>query len=110
MLHVGNISHTPWEPTTLIFRRCITDGSYYSTMGFPDSYVQRLGLSEIRVLTIHVNSKAFHHSIQRVRQLLRSIYAKAIMSLDFFSQGISIYLPIGNFQLTLVEHLLEVWW
>ena len=53
----------------------ITDASYYSAMGLPESFVQRLGLSEVRVLTVHVNSFSFRHSIQRVRGLLRSIFA-----------------------------------
>lgn len=42
--------------------------------------MERLGLSEIRVLTLHVNSFSFHRSIQRGRQILRSIFAKAIMT------------------------------
>ena len=49
--------------------------------------MQRLGLSEVRVLTVHVNSYSFRHSIQRVRGLLRSIFAKAIMSYVDFITG-----------------------
>lgn len=61
-------------------------------MGFPESYVQRLGLSEIRVLTIHISSYSFHHSIQRVRQLLRSIFSKAIMThVDFITGDFNLF-------------------
>ena len=33
--------------------------------GLPDSFVERLGMSDVRVLTIHINSDAFRHSILR---------------------------------------------
>ncbi len=32
----------------------VARGSYYATSGFSDQYVQRLGLSEIRVLNLHI--------------------------------------------------------
>ena len=65
----------------------ITDASYYSAMGLPENFVQRLGLSEVRVLTVHVNSHSFRQSVQRVRGLLRSIFAKTIMSYVDFITG-----------------------
>lgn len=70
----------------------IAGGSYYAAMGFTESYVQRLGLSELRILTIHVNSWSFHHSIQRVRQMLRAIFAKSIMeNVDFISGDFNLF-------------------
>jgi len=70
----------------------ITEASYYSAMGLPESFVQRLGLAEVRVLTARINSYAFRHSIQRVRGLLRSIFAKAIMCyVDFITGDFNLF-------------------
>ena len=65
----------------------ISDGSYFSVRGFPTTYVQRMGLSEYSVLCIHINSWSFHHSIQRVRETLRSIFSKALMRMVDFICG-----------------------
>lgn len=46
-----------------------------------------MGLSEYRVLCIHINSWSFHHSIQRVRETLRSIFSKALMRMVDFICG-----------------------
>ena len=60
--------------------------SYYPTSGFSDQYVTRLGLGEIRVLTLHINSNAFRHAINKVRQYLRLIFAKALLAqVDFIT-------------------------
>ena len=60
----------------------ITSASYYQTEGLPESFVQRLGMSEVRVLT----------SILRVRQKLRAIFAKAIMSyVDFITGDFNLF-------------------
>jgi len=70
----------------------ITAASYYQTDGMPESFVQRLGMSEVRVLTIHINSLAFRNSILRVRQKLRAIFAKAIMSyVDFITGDFNLF-------------------
>jgi len=62
----------------------ITTASYFETGGLPESFVERLGVSDVRVLTIHINSAAFRNSILRVRDTLRAIFAKALMSyVDF---------------------------
>ena len=54
--------------------------------------MQRLGMAQVRVLTVHINSFAFRHSIQRVRGLLRSIFAKAIMSyVDFITGDFNLF-------------------
>ena len=45
----------------------ITTASYFEVGGLPESFVERLGMSDVRVLTIHINSAAFHNSILRVR-------------------------------------------
>ena len=44
-------------------------------------------MSDVRVLTIHMNSDAFRHSILRVRDTLRAIFAKALMSYTDFMTG-----------------------
>ena len=65
---------------------------YYATSGFSDQYVQRLGLSEIRVLTSHINSYAFRHSINKIRQYLRLIFAKALLAqVDFITGDINVF-------------------
>ena len=38
------------------------------TSRFDENYVQRLGLCEIRVMTLRINSFAFRNSLQKVRQ------------------------------------------
>ena len=49
-------------------------------------------MSEVRVLTIHINSLAFRNSILRVRQKLRAIFAKAIMSyVDFITGDFNLF-------------------
>ena len=55
--------------------------------GYPESYVQRMGLAEHRVLVVHVNSYAYHHSRQRVREELRSIFSKALQCMVDFICG-----------------------
>ena len=65
----------------------ITTASYFETGGLPESFVERLGMSEVRVLTIHINSDAFRHSILRVRTTLRAIFAKALMAYADFITG-----------------------
>ena len=70
----------------MVGRRSFPFGKTYLTSGFSDQYVQRLGLSEIRVLTLHINSYAFHHSIKKIRQYLRLIFAKALLAqVDFIT-------------------------
>ena len=44
-------------------------------------------MSDVRVLTIHMNSDAFRHSILRVRDTLRAIFAKALMLYTDFMTG-----------------------
>ena len=46
--------------------------------GYPESFVQRMGLAEYRVLCIHIDSFAFHNSLQRIREDLRLIFTKSI--------------------------------
>ena len=65
----------------------ITTASYFEVGGLPDSFVERLGMSDVRVLTIHINSDAFRHSILRVRTTLRAIFAKALMAYADFITG-----------------------
>ena len=65
----------------------ITTASYFEVGGLPESFVERLGMSDVRVLTIHINSDAFRHSILRVRTTLRAIFAKALMSYTDFITG-----------------------
>ena len=65
----------------------ITTASYFETGGLPESFVERLGMSDVRVLTIHINSDAFRHSILRVRTTLRAIFAKALMAYTDFITG-----------------------
>ena len=65
----------------------ITTASYFEVGGLPDSFVERLGMSDVRVLTIHINSDAFRHSILRVRTTLRAIFAKALMTYADFITG-----------------------
>ena len=65
----------------------LTQESYYATSGFSDQYVTRLGLGEIRVLTMHINSDAFRNSISKIRQYLRHIFAKALLAQVNFITG-----------------------
>ena len=65
----------------------ITTASYFETGGLPESFVERLGMSDVRVLPIHINSAAFRNSILRVRDTLRAIFAKALMSYTDFITG-----------------------
>ena len=65
----------------------ITTASYFEVGGLPESFVERLGMSDVRVLTIHINSDAFRNSILRVRDTLRAIFAKALMSYTDFITG-----------------------
>ena len=81
----------------------ITTASYFETGGLPESFVERLGMSDVRVLTIHINSDAFRHSILRVRTTLRAIFAKALMAYADFITG----LPIGNSRPTVEAPILE---
>jgi len=67
------------------------------------------GLGEIRVLTVHVNSGAFRHSINSVRMFLRQIFAKALFQQVDMILEISTCLPIANFIETPEEHSLVVW-
>ena len=67
--------------------RTIVDSEYYPVRGYPASYVQRMGLAEYRVLCVHINSYAFRHSLQRVREDLRSIFCKALMCMVDFICG-----------------------
>ena len=55
--------------------------------GYPESYVQRMGLAEYRVLVVHVNSYAYHHSRQRVREDLRALFSKALKCMVDFICG-----------------------
>ena len=55
--------------------------------GYPESFVQRMGLAEYRVLCIHINSFAFHNSLQRIREDLRLIFTKALMVMVDFICG-----------------------
>ena len=65
---------------------------YYATSGFSDQYVARLGLSEIRVLTLHINSFAFRHAINKIRQYLRLIFAKALLAqVDFITGDFNLF-------------------
>ena len=74
----------------------ITNASYFEVGGLPESFVERLGMSDVRVLTIHINSDAFRHSILRVRTTLRAIFAKALMSYTDFITGDFNLLRTGN--------------
>ena len=65
----------------------ITNASYFEVGGLPESFVERLGMTDVRVLTIHINSDAFRNSILRVRDTLRAIFAKALMSYTDFITG-----------------------
>ena len=66
--------------------------SYYATSGFSDQYVTRLGLSEVRVLTLHINSYAFRHAINKIRQYLRLIFAKALLAqVDFITGDFNLF-------------------
>ena len=85
----------------------ITSASYYQAQGLPESFVQRLGMAEVRVLTVHINSFAFRRSILRVRQNLRAIFAKAIMSYVDFITGDFIFLQTGSLSPTLAVLTLE---
>ena len=70
----------------------ITTASYFETGGLPESFVERLGMSDVRVLTIHINSAAFRKSILRVRDTLRAIFAKALMSyVDFITGDFNLF-------------------
>ena len=70
----------------------ITTASYFETGGLPESFVERLGMSDVRVLTIHINSLAFRNSILRVRDRLRAIFAKALMSyVDFITGDFNLF-------------------
>ena len=65
--------------------------------GYPESYVQRMGLAEYRVLVVHINSYAYHHSRQRAREELRAIFSKALKCMVDFICGDSLTsLPTGN--------------
>ena len=75
----------------------ITTASYFETGGLPESFVERLGMSDVRVLTIHINSLAFRNSILRVRDKLRAIFAKALMSyVDFITGDFSRDIDLGT--------------
>lgn len=65
----------------------IADSQYFPVRGFPTSYVQRMGLAEYRVLCVRINSSAFHNSLQRIRENLRSIFSKALMCMVDFICG-----------------------
>ena len=55
--------------------------------GYPESYVQRMGLAEYRVLCMHINSYAYHYSRQRGREELRAIFSKALNCMVDFICG-----------------------
>ena len=80
----------------------VANDRYYATSGFSDQYVQRLGLSEVRLLNLHINSSSFHHSINKV---LRVIVAKALFSqVDCITlQVILIFSATDSFRLTWVD-------
>ena len=61
----------------------ITTASFFEVDELPESFVERLGMSDVRVLTIHINSDAFRHSILRVRTTLRAIFAKALIVMSY---------------------------
>ena len=64
--------------------REIADSHDPPVRGYPESYVQRMGLAEYRVLCMHINSYAYHYSRQRVREELRAIFSKALnLMVDF---------------------------
>ena len=65
----------------------ITTASYFAPGGFPESFVERLGMTDVRVLTIHINCDAYRYSALRVRTTLRAIFAKALMSYTDFITG-----------------------
>ena len=66
--------------------------SYFPTSGFSDQYVTRLGLGEIRVLTLHINSDAFRNAISKIRQYLRLIFAKALLAqVDFITGDFNLF-------------------
>ena len=70
----------------------LTQESYYATSGFSDQYVTRLGLGEIRVLTMHINSDAVRNSISKIRQYLRHIFAKALLAqVDFITGDFNLF-------------------
>ena len=90
----------------------IADGFYYPTSRFTNSFVQRLGSSEIRVLTLHINSNAFRRSIQQVRQLL-PIFAQAIFSFvnsinTLNREYLSISLHLHNRKLSSISWPMEI--
>eukprot|EP00434_Breviolum_minutum_P045579 symbB.v1.2.040900.t1/scaffold7635.1/size12385/1 len=65
----------------------ITDSRDPPVRGYPESYVQRMGLAEYRVLVVHINSYAYHYSRQRVREELRAIFSKALKCMVDFICG-----------------------
>ncbi len=70
----------------------VADGVYYATSGLNETFVQRLGLSEIRVMAIHINSYSFRHAITKVRQYLRVIFARALLSqVDFITGDFNLF-------------------
>ena len=70
----------------------LAQGNYFPTSGFTDQYVTRLGLAEIRVLTLHINSDAFRHAINKIRQYLRLIFAKALLAqVDFITGDFNLF-------------------
>ena len=60
----------------------ITTASYFEVGGLPKTFVERLGMSDVRVLT---NCDAFRYSILRLRDTLRAIFAKALMNGLFYT-------------------------
>ena len=71
----------------------IADESYSTTSGFTDHFVQRLGLGEIRVLCLHINSYAFRHSINTIRRYLRLVFSKALFEqVDFITGDFNLFL------------------
>ena len=70
----------------------LTQESYFATSGFSGQYVTRLGLGEIRVLTMHINSDAFRNSISKIRQYLRLVFAKAwLAQVDFITGDFNLF-------------------
>ena len=67
--------------------REIADSHDPPVRGYPESYVQRMGLAECRVLCMHINSYAYHYSRQRVREELRAIFSKALWCMVDFICG-----------------------
>ena len=65
----------------------VADDVYYNTLMYNEHFVSRLGLCEIRVLTMHINSYSFHNALSLVKLHLRVIFAKALFQQTDFITG-----------------------